>query len=195
MESSPESAHGTSLAEAAAAAAESARALAALSSGPGDQPAGAGARTVYEQGRARELAALAQGLEGLEGEAPALAARLAVAGGDDRARLTTRCLDLAFEILEGAAAVVRLCAVSAAIDGPDADPDRATRRHAAALGSRSALELAIAVLRELADGMAADDELRLRLRVADAIREEVDALLGETRPLDPFGSAAGGAAD
>lgn len=183
--------HGARERDAAARAADAGARLAAVASG---ERGGAAAESagVYERGRAAELRALAERLRELATEAPTLARRAHEAETPDRERLLQRHFDLVFEVLQASASLVRLAAVSAAVD---ADPTEAARRgaserHAAALEARSAHELAGVALRAVAAELPDAPEGRLRLRVADAIREEVDALLGETRPPAPFASAA-----
>lgn len=152
---------GEALAPAARSAARAARSLAELS-------AGRDAATPYPAGRSAEFDALAEQLDGAAQELPTVAARAAAAGPDDAGRLGLRWLDLAFDALEASAATVRL----AAVDGL-----RDRRRQLAVDVARCSFEAAAAA-RAIVGGLEPSEELRLRLRIADAIGAEVRGIVG-----------------
>ena len=167
MDSNPETgAPGPTLASAARSAVEVARSLAALSTEQGNG-------SPYPAGRAAELEALAEQLGGAAEEWVTLADRAAAAPPDEAERLGLRRFDLAFDVLEAAAALVRL----AAVDGL-----AGRRLELAHEAGRVQVEAATAA-RAVAAPLAGGEELRLRLRIADAIGDELRAALDAAAPL------------
>ncbi|QDU69284.1 hypothetical protein [Engelhardtia mirabilis] len=201
MEPSPDSTPGNHVARAAVEAAGAARRMAgpALADGPrAADGALEGGTATYAQGRARELGSLAGILEEVAEEARTLDDRLAIAPDEDRARLLQRVFDLAFEVLEGAAAVVRLGGVAASAAGQatsEVTGGLPSGLVPASLEAQAALELTLSTLRSLAGRMEASDELRLRLRVGESILAEIQQRLSRMRSLDPHRTAANGGSD